>query len=144
VARTRADVDLWGHLRFGLDIVQERSLEIADHYSFTSDRPWINHEWLSEIAIALAWQTAGTTGLIFLKLACIVGALALMAAALQDQGVTGRARILSLCPRLNSAGVLDDSGSHGVGESARRMARRRGDRRPSLRWGSVGSPWGRS
>jgi hypothetical protein len=104
VARTRADVDLWGHLRFGLDIVQERSLEIADHYSFTSDRPWINHEWLSEIAIALAWQTAGTTGLIFLKLACMVGALALMAAAIQDQGVTGRARILLLGVAL--AGIL--------------------------------------
>ena len=87
-ARTRADVDLWGHLRFGLDIVQSRSLDIADRYSFTSDRPWVNHEWLSEIAIALAWQTAGATGLIVLKLACILGTLALIASAIHEQGVT--------------------------------------------------------
>src|SRR5688572_26835224 len=54
-ALTRADVDLWGHLRFGLDILETRSLHSVDPYSFTSDRPWLNHEWLAEVVIALAW-----------------------------------------------------------------------------------------
>jgi hypothetical protein len=96
VALTRADVDLWGHLRFGLDILEARSLESVDPYSFTSDRPWINHEWLSEVLIALAWQAAGAPGLILVKLACAFGALALMASALGMKGVTGRPRIMLL------------------------------------------------
>ena len=93
---TRADVDLWGHLRFGLDILESRSLESTDPYSFTSDRAWINHEWLSEIVIAAAWLAGGSTGLILLKLLCIVGALGFMAAALRAQGVTGRPQIMLL------------------------------------------------
>src|SRR5579862_190980 len=42
---TRADADLWGHLRFGLDTIQARHLTSVDPYSFTQDTPWINHEW---------------------------------------------------------------------------------------------------
>ncbi len=95
-ALTRADVDLWGHLRFGLDILDSRTLESTDTYSFTSDRSWINHEWLSEVAIAGAWLAGGASGLILLKLACILGALAFMGAALKEQGVAGRARIMLL------------------------------------------------
>jgi hypothetical protein len=95
-ALTRADVDLWGHLRFGLDILESRGLESVDPYSFTSDRAWINHEWLSEIAIAAAWLAGGSVGLILLKLLCILGALGFMAAALRDQGVGGRPQIMLL------------------------------------------------
>ena len=95
-ALTRADVDLWGHLRFGLDILGSGTLESTDTYSFTSDRSWINHEWLSEVAIAGAWLAGGASGLILLKLACILGALGFMGAALTEKGVTGRARIMLL------------------------------------------------
>ena len=35
---TVADNDLWGHIRFGNDILQARSLPELDPYSFTSDR----------------------------------------------------------------------------------------------------------
>ena len=83
-ALTRADVDLWGHLRFGLDILDSGTLESTDTYSFTSDRSWINHEWLSEVAIAGAWLAGGASGLILLKLACILGALGFMGAALEE------------------------------------------------------------
>src|SRR5262245_12572441 len=95
-ALTRADVDLWGHLRFGLDILESHTLESTDTYSFTSDRPWINHEWLSEISIAGAWQAGGATGLILLKLAYILGALAFMRATLKEQRIDGRARTMLL------------------------------------------------
>lgn len=94
VAQTRADVDLWGHIRFGLDILETRTLPSRDPYSFTSDRAWINHEWLSEIVMALAWRGGGATGLVGLKLACILATLALMTDTLTCRGVRGHPRIL--------------------------------------------------
>ena len=44
VTTTLADPDLWGHLRFGLDMIESRALHTVDPYSFTADRPWINHD----------------------------------------------------------------------------------------------------
>ena len=38
LAQTRTDVDLWGHVRFGLDILNDGALHHQDPYSFTSDR----------------------------------------------------------------------------------------------------------
>jgi hypothetical protein len=64
------DPDLWGHLRFGLDTLAGH-LPRIDPYSLTQDRPWINHEWLSEAAMALAYRAGGTTGLLLLKTAVI-------------------------------------------------------------------------
>jgi hypothetical protein len=82
VAPTSADPDLWGHIRFGRDIVAAGSLHREDPYSFTSDRPWINHEWLAEVLIAVAYSIGGTGGLVSLKtiivglvLCCIVASL---------------------------------------------------------------------
>jgi hypothetical protein len=71
VTTTLADADLWGHLRFGLDILASKSLHTSDPYSFTSDRPWVNHEWLSELLTALAYRTFGTFGLGLLKLSML-------------------------------------------------------------------------
>ena len=56
LAATRTDPDLWGHVRFGLDWLQARDLPTADPYSYLQDRPWVNHEWLSEAAMAAAYQ----------------------------------------------------------------------------------------
>jgi hypothetical protein len=71
VTLTRADPDLWGHLRFGGDLIDSAAIRLPDTYSFTSDKPWTNHEWLAEIIMASAYRTAGATGLVFLKLAII-------------------------------------------------------------------------
>jgi hypothetical protein len=46
-----------------------------DPYSFTQDRPWINHEWLSELLMGVAWSIGGTAGLVLLK--ATLGLLAL-------------------------------------------------------------------
>jgi hypothetical protein len=67
IAKTKTDPDLWGHLRFGGDILRIGITE-TDPYSFTSDIPWINHEWLAEVLMHLAWTAGGTAGLIALKL----------------------------------------------------------------------------
>jgi hypothetical protein len=71
-ALTYADPDLWGHVRFGQDILTTGSLPSLDPYSFTQDRPWVNHEWLSEIVMAAFYQRGGSVGLVVLKV-CIVG-----------------------------------------------------------------------
>src|ERR1043166_6405364 len=75
---TPADADLWGHLKFGADIVADHHVVQIDRYSFTTDRPWVNHEWLSEVLFALAYRF-GPAGLILLKVAIVVSFLALLA-----------------------------------------------------------------
>jgi len=65
--RTIADPDLWGHLRFGLDTVHARAIGDVYPYAFTQDRPWINHEWLAEVQMALAHLAGGAAGLALLK-----------------------------------------------------------------------------
>ncbi len=69
-SRTLADADLWGHLRFGADLLATRRFPTGDPYSFTSDVRWVNHEWLAEAIIAIAY-TADGFGLNVLKLGII-------------------------------------------------------------------------
>ena len=45
ISFTTADPDLWGHVRFGLDILRDANIHQVDAYSFASDRAWVNHEW---------------------------------------------------------------------------------------------------
>lgn len=82
VTKTSADPDLWGHLRFGLDMLASRSALAADRYSFTADRAWINHEWLSELLMGVGYAGLGALGLNLLKLAVVVvvGGIALVIA----------------------------------------------------------------
>ena len=74
---TQADSDLWGHLRFGLDTLATHRLPFEDPYSFTQDRPWINHEWLSELTMGVAYAIGGTAGLAVLKGLFVAGALSI-------------------------------------------------------------------
>jgi len=75
---TLADPDLWGHLRFGLDTLELRSVDRADTYSYlTAGQRWINHEWLAEVILALAYSVAGAMGLNLLRLALGFGTLAI-------------------------------------------------------------------
>ena len=78
VSGVAADPDFWGHLRYGLDILSQRQLTAVDPYSFTQDVPWVNHEWLSELLMAVAFQTAGFSGMLLLKLAVVFSAFAVL------------------------------------------------------------------
>jgi hypothetical protein len=69
ILMTPSDPDLWGHLRFGLDTLSSGHVAVPDAYSFTSDRPWINHEWLAEYLTAVSYRWLGIAGLQLLKLA---------------------------------------------------------------------------
>jgi hypothetical protein len=73
------DADLWGHLRFGLDMLRDRSLPSVDPYSFTQDVPWINHEWLSELQMGIAYTLGGVPGLFVLRTLIFGVACALLA-----------------------------------------------------------------
>ena len=81
LGRTAADADLWGHLTFGRDILAAGRVHLHDPYSFTSDLPWINHEWLAEVLMAGAWALGGVRGLVALKLALVAVAGAFMVRA---------------------------------------------------------------
>ena len=81
LVRTSADPDLWGHVRFGLDMLATHTLPRVDPYSFTQDVAWINHEWLSELIMGEAYRAAGSIGLVFLKTALVVAFVALVVGA---------------------------------------------------------------
>ena len=89
---TRSDADLWGHVRFGLDTLETHRLTAIDPYSFTQDRPWINHEWLSEVQMAIAYAVAGPPGLALLKAMLAFGTFALIWTSLR--GASHAARIV--------------------------------------------------
>ncbi len=66
---TVADPDLWGHVRFGQDILRTGSIIQKDVYSYRiGDQPWINHEWLSEVIYAYLFDHGGSTTLVVFKL----------------------------------------------------------------------------
>lgn len=66
---TIADPDIWGHVRFGLDLLDSGQVIRPDVYSYvTGEQLWYNHEWLSEAVFALVYRSAGPTGLFGLKL----------------------------------------------------------------------------
>jgi hypothetical protein len=84
---TSADPDLWGHVRFGTDILHNGSIHQVDTYSFASDRAWVNHEWGAEVLAAWAFGAAGNAGLVSLKLLIVGSVLLLLNAALRQEGI---------------------------------------------------------
>ncbi|WP_322493918.1 hypothetical protein [Chloroflexus sp.] len=67
--RSYTDPDLWGHLRFGLDAIASGTITKVDPYSYLNQgHPWINHEWLMEVSMGVAWLAGGERGLILLRL----------------------------------------------------------------------------
>jgi hypothetical protein len=88
VTRTTTDPDLWGNVRFGLDILRDGSVPHVDPYSFTADRTWVNHEWLAEVVIGNAFRAAGAGGLVVLKVGAVGTMLLLLAWALRREGAS--------------------------------------------------------
>ena len=77
-ARAVDDPDFWWHLRTGQYIVQTHSIPHHDIYSFTNaGKPWIAHEWLSEVIFYGVYRALEWGGLIVLFGAVIGGAFAL-------------------------------------------------------------------
>ncbi len=56
------------HLRNGIDIVETGEIRTSDPFTWTMrGADWIQHEWLAECAMALAWIHGGESGPVLLK-----------------------------------------------------------------------------
>ena len=82
-----ADPDLWGHLVFGRLILAHGHLPPRDIYSYSaSGLPWHDHEWLSEVVLALCWSGLGVVGLKLMKLAATAATITLLAMGAAETG----------------------------------------------------------
>jgi hypothetical protein len=89
ISSVAVDPDLWGHVRFGQDILRDHSIARTDIYSYmTTDSDWINHEWLAEVIFAATYNSAGAAGLIALKTTLGMVLAATVFAFLRRQGLT--------------------------------------------------------
>lgn len=57
--RPLASYDVFWYLRSGEEILARHALPATDPFSYTSTQPWLNHEWLAEILLALAHRAGG-------------------------------------------------------------------------------------
>jgi hypothetical protein len=83
------DPDLWGHLRFGQAALASGHVIARDTYSYSAaGAVWRNHEWLTEIIMAAAYNTLGVVGLKLWKFACVAATMVLMALGLAETGAS--------------------------------------------------------
>jgi hypothetical protein len=94
-----ADTDLWGHVRFGqLILSRHRLIRYAPFaYSFVAGGPpWVDHEWLAQVVMALSYQAAGVVGLKLWKFACAAATVVLLALAQAETGASPGAQFVVL------------------------------------------------
>ncbi len=83
------DPDLWGHIRFGQEMIASRHAVSRDPYSYTAaGRPWHDHEYLSEVSLAFVYDRFGVVGLKMWKLALVSATVVLLALALAETGAS--------------------------------------------------------
>ena len=90
------DPDLWGHLRFGLDTIRDGRVDRVDPYSFTQGVAVLDHEWLGEVVLALAYRTGGVFALMVLKASLLVTAFVLLAFAVRRMSEPARWLLLAI------------------------------------------------
>ena len=88
LALNLVDPDLWGHVRYAQDWLEEGKLPTTATHTFTApDHQWINHENLAELALALGHEYLGTTGLLIAKCVWGMGIILLMVWIASRHGV---------------------------------------------------------
>jgi hypothetical protein len=103
LSRSAADNDLYGHLRFGLDILEAHAIPQNDPYSYlTAGQRWINHEWLSEVSFAFVYKLLGPVGLVGFKTIICLGIGCISYFYLIGFGLSGRRALIALCALLAS------------------------------------------
>ncbi len=74
------DTDTWWHLSAGDWIVAHQAVPHADPFSWTfAGKPWVAHEWLSEVVMARAFAVFGWPGVMLLTAGCFAAGVGLMA-----------------------------------------------------------------
>jgi len=78
-----ADHDLWWHVRTGQLILDDRALPEVDPFSFTAPgAAWTNHEWLSDVTLAMLYAVGGDRAMSLWRTLLLVAVLAAFAGAL--------------------------------------------------------------
>lgn len=66
------DPDLWGHVRYGQELLEDKALPTTATHTFTAEGyRWINHENIAEIVFAVGFEKLGVTGMLVAK--CLLG-----------------------------------------------------------------------
>jgi hypothetical protein len=82
-----SDPDLWGHVQYGLDVLQD-GLQYTATYTYSAEGArWISHENLAEVLFALGMQTLGPTAVLMLKTVLGVAVIGWMLERSKCQGV---------------------------------------------------------
>jgi hypothetical protein len=90
--------DYWWHLATGRLILETGRVPDADPFSFTAGgTPWVDHEWLFQVAAYAGHLLVGPAGLVLLKIGAILALALLIAAHLRRErhGPAGLAVILA-------------------------------------------------
>jgi hypothetical protein len=99
ISHQQADADLWGHVQYGREALAAGVLPRTTTHSFTAaGHPWINHENLSELALAVVVDSTGPVGLLVMKAAFGFGIFALLLWIIGRQGAGSI--VLALLPVL--------------------------------------------
>ncbi len=92
-----ADPDLWGHITFGRAVLALGHLTLRDPYSYSAaNHLWLNHEWLSEMIYALAFNAFGVFGLKLIKLCLAAITIVSVAASESEAGAPELAQLFVL------------------------------------------------
>ncbi len=84
--------DVWLHVTTGSWVLEHGHVPDHDLFSFiSSGRPYVAHEWLSGVVLALVHSLAGVNGLIVLKALCVAAVLALH--FLSSRALAGRVSV---------------------------------------------------
>src|SRR5262245_62418400 len=92
------DPDTWWHLAAGRTIWETSAVPRVDPFSYTAPgAPWMNRQWLFELALYLGWLVAGPSGPSLVAGAAFVAAYALLARFLRRHlPAWGTAAVLTL------------------------------------------------
>ena len=106
-SRPLSDADFWWHLKTGEYIVATGIIPRSDFFSFTNyGRPWVAHEWLSEVIFYVIYSRLGFNALILIF--AIITALAFWIAlkrSIAHPFIGGIAVVLGVWSVLPTVGV---------------------------------------
>ena len=95
--RGTADPDLWGHIRFGQAVLSAGHVVRHDPYSYSAPGgAWHDHEWLSEVVMALFYQSSGVFGLRMWKLLCSAVTIGCLTFGLAETGASSTLQLGTL------------------------------------------------
>jgi hypothetical protein len=92
-----ADPDLWGHIRCGQAVLEQGHIILRDTYSYSAfGQLYRNHEWLTELLMALIYNHGGVIGLKLWKFTCAALTFGLLAAGLSETGASATVQLYTL------------------------------------------------